>query len=112
MGRVIDQRHYHSPPAQRANADPSPGAPAGALVAARDLRYEYDAAGRVHKIVDGGANTITEYTYDADARRIRATLFQGNAVIRATGIACDALGRMVRIANPGHSTRYLKVPAN
>ena len=61
--------------------------------------------------------TGAHYTYDADDRRIRETLFQGNAVIRDTlfqgnavirdtRIAYDTLGRMVRIADPGHYTRY------
>ena len=43
------------------------------------------------------------YEYDADARRIRETLFNGNTVIRDTRIAYDAFGRMVRIADPSVS---------
>ena len=69
--------------------DPTPGAPAGSMVDARDTRYEYDTAGQLRRIVDAGANQITEVAYDAMGRHARESLTQGGTVIRDTRIGYD-----------------------
>jgi YD repeat-containing protein len=89
---------------QRPNTNP--GAPAGSMVDARDTRYEYDTAGQLRRIVDAGANQITEYAYDAMGRHVRESLTQGSTVIRDTRIGYDALGRMTKVSDPGQYTRY------
>ncbi len=86
--------------------DTTAGAPAGSMVDARDIRYEYDTAGQLRRIVDAGANQITEYAYDAMGRHVRESLTQGNIVIRDTRIGYDALGRMNKVSDPGQYTRY------
>lgn len=58
--------------------DTSAGAPAGSLVAARDVRYEYDSAGQWRRIIDNGVNQITEYAYDAMGWHSRQTLTAGH----------------------------------
>ncbi len=86
--------------------DTTAGAPAGSMVDARDVRYEYDTAGQLRRIVDAGANQITEYAYDAMGRHVRESLTQGGTVIRDTRIGYDALGRMTKVSDPGQYTRY------
>ena len=83
--------------------------------AARNLRYEYDGRGQLRKIIDNGAGTVTEYSYDAAGHRTRETFTAAvagaqNAInstaIRDTRIQFDELGRVQRVSDTGQSTVY------
>ena len=93
--------------------------------AARNIRNEYDGRGQLRKIIDNGAGTITEYSYDAAGQRTREAFFRtatsgatagaASALVRDTRIKYDELGRISRVTDGnqagsqsagGHSTLY------